>query len=80
MYFDPDHPFASEMGWWGVTAPLAATKTMPRDYFRTVLPRLPPDQQPLQCTQHPGEVVFVPSGYWHTVVNTAYVDGIFYLF
>lgn len=27
------------------------------------------DQRPLEVTLHPGEVIFVPHGYWHMVVN-----------
>lgn len=30
---------------------------------------LPPDQQPIQCTCRAGELIFVPSGWWHAVIN-----------
>ncbi|VEU39297.1 unnamed protein product [Pseudo-nitzschia multistriata] len=29
----------------------------------------PVDQRPMECTTHPGDVVFVPHGWWHSVVN-----------
>jgi Cupin-like domain len=30
---------------------------------------LPFSQRPLECTAHPGDVVFVPHGWWHMVIN-----------
>jgi ribosomal protein L16 Arg81 hydroxylase len=30
---------------------------------------LPIEQRPLECTAHPGDVVFVPHGWWHMVIN-----------
>eukprot|EP00536_Pseudo-nitzschia_multiseries_P017524 jgi/Psemu1/264353/estExt_Genewise1Plus.C_16050004 len=29
----------------------------------------PVDQRPMECTTHPGDVVFVPHGWWHSVIN-----------
>jgi ribosomal protein L16 Arg81 hydroxylase len=29
----------------------------------------PVDQRPLECTTHPGDVLFVPHGWWHSVIN-----------
>ena len=29
----------------------------------------PADQRPMECTTHPGDVVFVPHGWWHSVIN-----------
>lgn len=68
-YFAPEHPFARDMGYWGVTAPWQATKTHPAAYFDTILPRLSRSQQPLECMQRAGDVMFVPSGWWHAVLN-----------
>ena len=31
-----------------------------------------PDQRPMECTTHPGDVIFVPHGWWHCVIN---LDG-----
>ncbi|XP_044474735.1 F-box protein At1g78280 isoform X1 [Mangifera indica] len=32
-------------------------------------PLLADDDKPIECTQHPGETIFVPSGWWHCVLN-----------
>lgn len=29
----------------------------------------PVDQRPMECTTHPGDVIFVPHGWWHSVIN-----------
>lgn len=29
----------------------------------------PPHKRPFECTVHPGDVIFVPHGWWHMVVN-----------
>lgn len=29
----------------------------------------PADKRPMECTTHPGDVVFVPHGWWHSVIN-----------
>ena len=68
-FFDAHDPFAREMGWWGLTAPWAARKTSPLEYFQTVLPGVPPEQRPIECMQRPGETVVIPAGHWHTVLN-----------
>lgn len=49
---------------------------VPRDgaaWFRSVWPRTQqpgwPAAQPLNAVQRPGEVIFVPAGWWHAVLN-----------
>ena len=29
----------------------------------------PANRRPMECTTHPGDVVFVPHGWWHSVIN-----------
>lgn len=39
------------------------------DYVSKVLPSLPPAQRPLQCTQLAGDVLYIPHGWSHAVLN-----------
>ena len=32
-------------------------------------PKLPPTELPRECMQHPGEVMYVPEGWYHAVIN-----------
>lgn len=61
---------ARGQGWWGITAPHRVEKIKPLHYFSTTLPTLAPDERPLECMQRAGDTIFVPSGWWHTVLNT----------
>lgn len=38
-------------------------------WFLEVYPLLPPDQRPLEFVQQAGEVVYLPGGWWHCVLN-----------
>ncbi|GAB4817095.1 hypothetical protein N2152v2_004141 [Parachlorella kessleri] len=38
-------------------------------WFLEVYPHLPPEHRPLEVIQNPGETVFLPSGWWHCVLN-----------
>lgn len=30
-------------------------------------PKIPSNKRPIECVVGPGEIMYVPSGYWHTV-------------
>jgi hypothetical protein len=49
--------------------PDGVANASPSSFFREVLPTLPPAERPLQCVLEAGEVMFLPSGWWHTVLN-----------
>ncbi|KAJ7561350.1 hypothetical protein O6H91_03G025100 [Diphasiastrum complanatum] len=38
-------------------------------WWMDVYPFLKDEDKPLECTQFPGEIIFVPSGWWHCVLN-----------
>eukprot|EP01100_Stratorugosa_tubuloviscum_P013077 TRINITY_DN6419_c0_g1_i1.p1 TRINITY_DN6419_c0_g1~~TRINITY_DN6419_c0_g1_i1.p1 ORF type:complete len:625 (-),score=203.25 TRINITY_DN6419_c0_g1_i1:138-2012(-) len=35
------------------------------DYYSFIIPKL----KPIECIQQPGEIIYVPSGWWHMVIN-----------
>jgi hypothetical protein len=41
----------------------------PLEWFMEIYPQLAEDQRPLECTQEAGEVISVPTGWWHMVLN-----------
>jgi len=71
----PGHDFdywdntLNHAGWWGVTSPYKK-ELAPLKYFTELLPQVPEGQAPLQCMLRAGETIFVPSGWWHLVLNT----------
>jgi hypothetical protein len=53
----------------GVVPPAPRGALSSLRWFLDVLPHLPPHRRPLELEQRPGEVVFVPAGWWHCVLN-----------
>eukprot|EP00747_Dinoflagellata_sp_TGD_P170962 gnl/TRDRNA2_/TRDRNA2_203822_c0_seq1.p1 gnl/TRDRNA2_/TRDRNA2_203822_c0~~gnl/TRDRNA2_/TRDRNA2_203822_c0_seq1.p1 ORF type:complete len:563 (-),score=89.94 gnl/TRDRNA2_/TRDRNA2_203822_c0_seq1:75-1763(-) len=41
------------------------------DWLRNVYPDLKESQKPLECIQKPGDVLYIPEGWYHAVVNLA---------
>eukprot|EP00750_Incisomonas_marina_P024883 INCI5157.3.p1 GENE.INCI5157.3~~INCI5157.3.p1 ORF type:complete len:1120 (+),score=111.36 INCI5157.3:73-3360(+) len=39
------------------------------EWYFSVYPTLPPQDRPLEFVQEPGDVIFIPSGWWHMVLN-----------
>ena len=41
-----------------------------RQYFETYLPQLSAGElKPLECTLQAGELIYIPQGWWHAVLN-----------
>ena len=38
-------------------------------WYFSVYPQLAPQERPLEFIQEPGDVIFIPSGWWHMVLN-----------
>eukprot|EP00027_Filamoeba_sp_ATCC50430_P004907 CAMPEP_0168543930 /NCGR_PEP_ID=MMETSP0413-20121227/2154_1 /TAXON_ID=136452 /ORGANISM="Filamoeba nolandi, Strain NC-AS-23-1" /LENGTH=299 /DNA_ID=CAMNT_0008573927 /DNA_START=345 /DNA_END=1241 /DNA_ORIENTATION=- len=45
----------------------AATDVM--KWYTEVYPKLKPEEKPVECILEEGEIIFVPSGWWHSVLN-----------
>jgi len=41
------------------------------DWLRTIYPTLPAARVPIECTQRPGDTMYVPGGWYHAVINLA---------
>ncbi|OQR99162.1 histone arginine demethylase [Thraustotheca clavata] len=39
------------------------------EWYLNIYPTLSPDQLPYEVVQYPGETIYVPSGWWHLVLN-----------
>ena len=57
---------------WGISSPWLwhADERGAKHYFERVLPSLAEEEQPQQCMVREGELLFVPSGWAHLVLNT----------
>jgi len=38
-------------------------------FFFEIYPYLTPEQKPIEVTQHAGEMIYIPPGWWHCVLN-----------
>jgi len=38
-------------------------------WWSLIYPQLPPELKPMELVQGPGELIFIPSGWWHAVLN-----------
>lgn len=45
-------------------------------YKRVRSPSWPKEYAPIECRQGPGETMFVPSGWWHVVINEEYTIAV----
>ncbi|KAL1915108.1 uncharacterized protein VTP21DRAFT_7589 [Calcarisporiella thermophila] len=52
-----------------VTSPVSIAEWFLNFYEQTLPSRCPPDQRPVQAVCRAGEIMFVPCGWWHLVVN-----------
>lgn len=41
----------------------------PWSWFREVLPSLPPQCRPVEVIQEAGDIIWIPHGWWHSVIN-----------
>lgn len=60
--------------WWlldgGQTPPSGYRYDMSQlNWVQHTLPKLPPSVKPWTCTQEPGEILYVPDGFWHATLN-----------
>lgn len=46
------------------------------DWYRNTLPHLGRDERPFEVLVFPGEVLFIPSGWWHTVQNIGHTIAV----
>jgi hypothetical protein len=38
-------------------------------WWTLIYPQLPPHEKPIEFIQNPGDLIFIPSGWWHAVLN-----------
>ena len=46
------------------------------DWYRNIYPTLSLEQRPLEVLVHPGEILFIPSGWWHQVQNIGHTIAV----
>jgi hypothetical protein len=46
------------------------------EWYRSVYPTLPTSRLPMECLVHPGEMLFIPSGWWHQVQNIGHTVAV----
>ena len=78
-YFDYWDHDRNRGGWWGITQPHERPDVPAREYFEEILPKLSgghgeeqeqeEEPKPLECTLHAGELIYIPQGWWHAVLN-----------
>ncbi|KAF9180923.1 hypothetical protein BGZ50_005834 [Haplosporangium sp. Z 11] len=49
--------------------PTSSKRTSSVSWYLDVYPYLPPELRPIEIVQHPGQTIYVPSGWWHMVLN-----------
>ncbi|CUI14067.1 Hypothetical protein, putative [Bodo saltans] len=46
------------------------------EWYRSIYPTLSPEKQPIECLVQPGEILFIPSGWWHQVQNIGHTIAV----
>lgn len=46
------------------------------DWYRNIYPTLPPEKRPMECVVEAGEILFIPSGWWHQVQNIGHTMAV----
>ncbi|KAF9906225.1 hypothetical protein EC991_000852 [Linnemannia zychae] len=49
--------------------PTSSERKTSVSWYLDVYPYLPPESLPLEIVQNPGQTIYVPSGWWHMVIN-----------
>ena len=49
--------------------PTSSTRLTSVAWYLDVYPFLPQESRPIEIVQNPGQTIYVPSGWWHMVLN-----------
>ncbi|KAF9540667.1 hypothetical protein EC957_003897 [Mortierella hygrophila] len=49
--------------------PTSSERMTSVSWYLDVYPHLPPESLPLEIVQNPGQTIYIPSGWWHMVIN-----------